>query len=159
MIHWELLLLIILANGVPIIVFDLFKSRFARPLDMGLRLADGQPLLGPSKTWRGLLASLPVTAIAGTGLGYSWQAGLTIAIAAMIGDIFSSYIKRRLKMVSGEFAPGLDQIPEALFPLLAVREMFSLTAEEVVVTLIVFIVLELFISRILYRFRLRKHPY
>jgi len=158
-IHLELLLLIIVANGVPVIAYDLFHSRFIMPLDFGFRLVDGQPLFGESKTWRGILLSVPVTATMALLLGMTWQSGALVAAAAMSGDLLSSFIKRRIRMTSGSFAPGIDQVPEALIPLLVMRESFGLSGEVVFATLVAFIVLEMFLSRVLFRLHLRKRPY
>ena len=37
------------------------------------------------------------------------------------GDLFSSFVKRRLDLASSSMAIGLDHIPESFFPLLASR--------------------------------------
>jgi hypothetical protein len=158
-INLELLLLIISANGVPILAFNLLRQHFSMPLDMGVSLPDGERLLGPSKTVRGLLFALPVTGIVAELIGLPWMLGLTVALWAMLGDLLSSFIKRRLHMSCGNQALGIDQVPESLFPLLAVAGHFSLSAEEIMATVITFIVLELLISRVLFRLHLRKRPH
>ena len=85
--------------------------------------------------------------------------GLTVALWAMLGDLLSSFIKRRLGMAPGSRALGLDQLPESLLPLLAVAGPLVISATEIMATVITFFVLELLISRVLFRLRLRKHPY
>jgi CDP-2,3-bis-(O-geranylgeranyl)-sn-glycerol synthase len=159
MINLELLLLIIIANGVPILAFDLLRQRFSIPLDIGICLPDGERLFGVSKTLRGLLLSLLITGIAAELVGLSLMLGLTVALWSMLGDLLSSFIKRRLRMSPGSQAPGIDQVPESLFPLLAVAGQFSLSGEEIMATVITFIVLELLISRVLFRLHLRKQPH
>jgi CDP-archaeol synthase len=77
----------------------------------------------------------------------------------MAGDLFSSFLKRRMKLPPSSRAIGLDQVPESLFPLLACRRPFSLTAFDTVVTVMAFFIGEILISRILYKFRLRDRPY
>jgi CDP-2,3-bis-(O-geranylgeranyl)-sn-glycerol synthase len=159
MINLETLLLILAANGVPVMASVLLNQRFVLPLDMGARLPDGRPLFGPSKTFRGLLLSLPLTGIVAELIGLSFTLGLTVALWAMLGDLLSSFIKRRLGMAPGSQALGLDQLPESLLPLLAVAGPLAISATEIMATVITFFVLELLISRILFRLRLRKHPY
>ena len=159
MINLEILLLILVANGVPVIASGLLNRRFEVPLDMGVRLPDGQPLFGSSKTLRGLLLSLPLTAIVAELIGLSFTLGLTVALWAMLGDLLSSFIKRRLGMASGSQALGLDQLFESLLPLLAVAGPLTISATEIMATVITFAVLELLISQILFRLKLRKHPY
>jgi len=155
----KLLLLLLVANGAPVIAYDLLKQRWAHPVDGHLRLPDGRRLLGSSCTLRGWLASTAATSAAAALLGLPAATGLLIALLAMAGDSLSSFIKRRLGQPSGSMALGLDQIPEALFPLLWVRQQFALQALDITLLVAGFIALELLLSRILYALRLRKHPY
>lgn len=159
MINLEILLLILVANGVPVIASVLLNHRFELPLDMRVRLPDGRPLFGASKTIRGLLLSLPLTGIVAELIGLSFTVGLTVSFWAMLGDLFSSFIKRRIGMAPGSQALGIDQLPESLLPLLAVAGPLAISATEIMATVITFVVLELLISRILFRLKLRKHPY
>jgi CDP-2,3-bis-(O-geranylgeranyl)-sn-glycerol synthase len=62
-------------------------------------------------------------------------------------------------MAPGSQALGLDQLPESLLPLLAVAGPLAISATEIMATVVTFFVLELLISRVLFRLRLRKHPY
>jgi hypothetical protein len=54
----QLLMLLALANGTPLIAKKIFGTAFAHPLDKGVTLADGQPLFGHSKTIRGIVLSI-----------------------------------------------------------------------------------------------------
>jgi phosphatidate cytidylyltransferase len=86
------------------------------------------PTLSPNKTWAGFLGGvlLPaaglaiyVTLLHGTG----WKAailGVVLALAAHLGDLFESWIKRRVgRKNSGSLIPGhggvLDRIDSTLF--------------------------------------------
>jgi len=51
----QLLVLMTLANGTPIVAKKIFGSHFSFPLDAGTIFFDGRPLFGPSKTIRGIL--------------------------------------------------------------------------------------------------------
>ncbi|HKJ22762.1 MAG TPA: CDP-archaeol synthase, partial [Gammaproteobacteria bacterium] len=57
----QLIFLLLVANGAPVLARQVRGARPARPLDGGLRLADGRPLLGRSKTLRGVGAALICT--------------------------------------------------------------------------------------------------
>jgi hypothetical protein len=155
----QLLILISLANGSPVIAKRILGETWARPIDGNARFVDGRPLLGPSKTIRGVIVSLMVTMLAAPLLGLESGIGLLVAAAAMAGDLLSSFLKRRLGLPASARATGLDQIPEALFPLLACRSAFSLTAIDIVVGCVIFFVGELLLSRLLFRLRLRDRPY
>jgi len=41
-----------------------------------------------------------------------WRVGTLVATFAMAGDLFSSFVKRRLHLASSRMAIGLDHIPE-----------------------------------------------
>jgi CDP-diglyceride synthetase len=106
------LLLLTIANGVPVIAKRLCGSFLSFPLDGGKILADGNPLFGETKTLRGVAVSVISTSIAAPMFGWSWITGCLAGGAAMTGDLFSSFIKRRMGKRSSSRAPGIDQIPE-----------------------------------------------
>ena len=155
----KLLLLLMVANGAPILVHALFAARWDQPIDANRHFIDGQPLLGPSKTWRGLVAALLSTPCAALLMGVSASTGLLIAAVAMAGDLLSSFCKRRLHIPPSGMALGLDQIPESLLPLLAIQRHFALEWLEIAQLTVTFMVLELVLSRILYALHIRKQPY
>jgi CDP-2,3-bis-(O-geranylgeranyl)-sn-glycerol synthase len=158
-IELQLLLLILAANGIPVIATAICGQRGAHPLDRGRKLSDGQRLWGDSKTWRGLLLALSVTGLAALALGLPALIGVIIGTAAMAGDLLSSFIKRRLGMASSSMALGLDQIPEALLPLLAVAGEFGLSWPTMLLTTLGFMALELALSQVLFRLGVRNRPY
>jgi CDP-2,3-bis-(O-geranylgeranyl)-sn-glycerol synthase len=159
MIYLQLLLLIIVANGLPIIVRWLLKGRWSTPIDGGAVFIDGLPLLGTSKTYRGVLSAIVGTTCIAIVMGWPWDIGLMVSLLAMLGDCLSSFVKRRMNLPSSSIALGLDQIPESLLPLLGVWHQLSLTWEGIVATVAGFLILELVLSGILYKLRIRKHPY
>jgi CDP-2,3-bis-(O-geranylgeranyl)-sn-glycerol synthase len=159
MLETKLLFLLLVANGAPIITYDLLKQRWAFPVDGGLRLWDGRRLFGQSCTLRGWASSAIATTAFAIVLGLPAKTGLSIALLAMAGDTFSSFIKRRLNRSPGSMALGLDQIPESLLPLLGVRQQFGVPLVTVALLVAGFVVLELLLSRLLYKLRLRKTPY
>ena len=159
MVLLQILLLILIANGAPILARNIFGNRYLQPLDGGLILSDGRPLFGPSKTLLGLGASLAITTIAAGLLGLPPAIGFLIAAAAMSGDLISSYIKRRLGRPCSSYAAGLDQIPEALLPSLLLMPLLNLRPAEVVLLVASFVALELGLSALLYRLRVRRQPY
>lgn len=155
----RILALLVVANGVPVILERIFGQRFSYPVDGGMTFPDGGPLLGPSKTWRGIAGSLALTPVVAWVIGMDAMSGLIVAGAAMLGDLTSSFVKRRLGIAPSGMALGLDQVPEALFPLIALNAVMNITVPEMAVTVAVFFVLELLLSRILFRLRIRKRPY
>ena len=155
----ELLLLLVIANGIPIIARKACGGFLAFPVDGHLRLADGQPLFGPAKTIRGVVLAVIVTGGCANLLGLGWRIGLVVGITAMLGDLVASFIKRRLKKPPSSRAFGLDQVLESLFPALACTHLLSLSALDVVIVVASFTVIELLLSRLLYRWHIRAEPY
>lgn len=155
----HILLLIIVANGTPILLRDIMHSRMNTPLDFGMRFVDGRRLLGDSKTWRGVLAAIMVTALLAAWLDYPAQTGAMVAALAMLGDCTASFIKRRLSLPPSSMAPLLDQVPESLLPAWVLMETFGLDTLSVFVVSGLFIVFELSASVVLYRLGIRKRPY
>lgn len=155
----HLLLLIIIANGAPIILRELVHDRYNLAVDFGVLLPDKNPVFGPSKTWRGIAATLVTTSVAAWLLGYQTETGLIIGFFAILGDLTSSFIKRRLSMPTSSMAPLLDQIPESLFPALVVMGTFNLMITTVIVLTLIFVITELLLSHILYKLGIRKKPY
>ena len=154
-----LLLLIIIANGAPILARLLLNDGFKLAVDFGQILPDKNRLFGPSKTWRGILAALLATTIASWLTGYSPETGLLIAVYAIIGDLGSSFIKRRLSMQPSSMAPLLDQVPESLLPAFMLKEVFNLDISAVILLVLIFIITELLLSHILYLYGVRRRPY
>lgn len=155
----QLLFLLIVANGAPVLGHAILKQNGNYPLDGGLVLADGQPLFGPSKTVRGIALSLLVTSVTTAVLSLPWIIGAVIAAGAMVGDLVSSFTKRRLRMPASSQAFGLDQVPESLLPLLFLKPWIDIAAGDIAILVIAFVVLELALSRVLFRLRLRERPY
>lgn len=153
------LLLLAVANGAPVLGHKLFGSRLGYPLDGGWRFVDGRPLLGPSKTLRGVVLALAAATVAAPLLGLAWITGALLAGLSMLGDLASSFIKRRLGRPPSSRALLLDQVPESLFPLLGLRVPLGLTAWDIALVVLAFFVLELLLSRLLYRLHLRDQPY
>ena len=138
-----LVLLTVVANAAPLVISLLMGQRWNAPLDGCLRLYDERPVLGPSKTIRGLLASMLATALLASLLGFSPVTGAGFASLAMLGDTCSSFIKRRLGIASSRSVPLLDQLPESLLPLWLMQPIVGGTTAEILVTVAIFTLVDL----------------
>jgi CDP-diglyceride synthetase len=155
----QAMVLLAVANGAPVVAKKILGRRFATPLDGGLRFLDGHPLFGASKTVRGIVIAVLATAAAAPAVGLDWSTGALAGIAALAGDLLSSFIKRRLNLPPSSKATGLDQIPESLLPLLACRAALSLSLLDIAAGVAIFFVGEVALSRLLFRAHLRDRPY
>jgi CDP-2,3-bis-(O-geranylgeranyl)-sn-glycerol synthase len=120
--------------------FATFSGGRGPALDFGRTWpVDGERILGPSKTWLGVLLgtlsgllvglllaqlilwappSLALVPRFGATLAASFPALLILAGGALGGDALGSFFKRRLGFRSSESVPLLDQVPFVLVPLL-----------------------------------------
>jgi CDP-2,3-bis-(O-geranylgeranyl)-sn-glycerol synthase len=105
------------------------------------------------------MASILVTTASAPLVGLEPAIGAIVAGTAMAGDLFSSFVKRRLNLPPSSQALGLDQIPECLFPMLACRDALALTAVDIVLGVVIFFAGGLMLSRLLFRAHLRDEPY
>lgn len=155
----QVLLLLVTANGAPILARRLLKRHLYKPLDAGFKLADGQPLLGPAKTWRGLIAALLLTSLLAPLLGLPLWLGFLFGLLTMVGDLLTSFVKRRLGMQASSRAVGFDYLLESLLPVAVLFVPLGLVVFDAIVICVLFLVLALLLSRILYRLGIRKRPY
>lgn len=159
LITLELFVMLALANGTPVVAAALLKSRWSVPVDGGALWFDGRPILGASKTWRGLVSGVLACALFAHVAGLGVPFGLLFGLLALTGDMLSSFIKRRLGMISSARAVGLDQIPEALLPMLLAMWWLPVSVWVILVVVAVFTLCDLFGSPLLYRLGIRRHPH
>jgi CDP-2,3-bis-(O-geranylgeranyl)-sn-glycerol synthase len=155
----RVLVLLAVANGVPVIAKRLLGNAFAYPLDGGSAFIDGRPIFGPAKTIRGILLSVLATSAFAPAIGLSATAGGLIAVAAMAGDLASSFVKRRMGYASSSRATGLDQLPECLLPALVGKGLLGLTFTDVIMIVVLFTLGEMLLSRLLFKLHVRDQPY
>jgi CDP-diglyceride synthetase len=95
-IAFEFILLLAIANGAPVIAEKLLGRFLSYPLDAGKTFVDGRPLFGSSKTARGIILAVMAASTCAPVLGFTWTTGFLIGLAAMAGDLVSSFVKRRM---------------------------------------------------------------
>ena len=155
----NVLIVLGLANGAPILAARLLGKRWAYPVDNGRCAADGSRWLGASKTWRGIGSAFLVALPVAIGLGFSMTTAVLMLSLSMLGDLISSFIKRRRGMDASSRAIGLDQIPEAGLPVLFLWLKASLNIVEAAMVVLLFVVVEVLLSKILFYLHIRKRPY
>ena len=155
----QMMMLLTLANGAPVVAKKICGSRFSLPLDFGATFFDGRPVFGSSKTIRGIVVSIIATTAGAPLIGLIPTIGVIAAGAAMAGDLFSSFLKRRLNLPPSSRALGIDQIPESLLPMLVCRDALQLTAVDIALGVGIFFAVEIALSRLLFRAHLRDEPY
>ena len=156
---FKFVLLLAIANGTPVILEKLLGRFLSYPLDLGKTFIDGRPLFGSSKTIRGIIVAVIGASVCAPVLGVAWTAGSLIGLAAMAGDLVSSFVKRRVGYPPSSKALGLDQIPESLLPALACKSLLALTVADVISVVALFSVGGFILSRLLFKMHIRDQPH
>jgi CDP-2,3-bis-(O-geranylgeranyl)-sn-glycerol synthase len=147
----RVLILLISANSAPWMLGRMLRERWNAPLDFGLTLRDGRRLLGSHKTWRGLVGGSLACAAAAALCGLGWPIGAEFGVLSLLGDMLSSALKRRLGLAPGREVPVIDQLPEALVPLIVFRRALGLDAVTILATTALFAVLDVLSTRARHR--------
>jgi CDP-archaeol synthase len=145
----HLVFLLVIANGTPALLGLALGARWNLPLDHNRQFTDKRPLLGPSKTLRGFIGALLVTALLAPLFKLSLLDGASFALLAMLGDLCSSFIKRRLGLASSRSVPLLDQLPESVLPLWGMQTALGSSHSEMALAASIFIVIDLLLSSLL----------
>ena len=122
------------ANSTPV----LFGG--GTPIDFGEKMPDGEPILGPGKTWRGAFAGIAAAIMIAGSQAYiqshsnlsnyslismSLWLGFLLGTGAIVGDSVKSFFKRRFRIKRGAEWPLLDQLD-----FIAGALLFSLLSES-----------------------------
>lgn len=142
------LLLVIAANATPWLVGRMMGRQWTAPLDFGLVLRDGQRLFGDHKTWRGVASGALACGLVSHLLHLGFGLGVMFGLLALVGDAASSACKRRLHLAPGAESPALDQLPEALLPLIVFAAPLRLDAVMITLVAACFAVFDLLAARI-----------
>jgi hypothetical protein len=145
------LLLVVVANLAPWATGRYLSRYWRTPLDGGATFADGSRVLGDHKTWRGLVVGLLACGAAAWLLHIPLLIGIAFGALSLAADTTTSFIKRRLRLQPGAELPVVDQLPEALVPLLVLARPLELGLIQSVTVALVFLVLDLAATRL-------RHP-
>jgi len=143
----DALLLLAAANATPVIFARVLGNRLAAPIDAMFRRHGEPPILGAHKTWRGLITGAAAALLAGSMIPCGAWTGLAFGALSLSGDLASSYVKRRLRRPPGHEVLLVDQLPEALLPLITLAGPLGLTVASIAGTAACFTVLDLITAR------------
>ncbi len=150
---FSIVILLLTANGLPIIARNLLTEKLEYPIDFGIKLPDHHPIFGISKTWRGVIASILGTGALAYLIGFPKIVIAKFGFYAMLGDLFSSFFKRRMGLPESSKTRGLDVIPESLFPLIMLHNHLNINMLEIVIIVGIFVIVEITLSPVLYCLR------
>ena len=116
------------------------------PLDGGRLFFDGKRLFGKGKTIKGcfvgifagiIISLLQHIALPFPSIGYALLRGFLMGAGAIAGDLFGSFIKRRLNIESGDAAPLLDQLDFMIGAIIFVAPLGLPSIEIVIISIVV----------------------
>ncbi|MFC1804124.1 CDP-2,3-bis-(O-geranylgeranyl)-sn-glycerol synthase [Thermoproteota archaeon] len=128
------------------------------PLDGGENWLDGKPFLGSHKTFRGsivgILAGLLIGLIQGNPL-----IGFTQGLGAILGDLISSFLKRRWDIAPGASSPILDQLDFIVVAIILSLPFQNTTMSEIITILVVTIPIHYLVNYLAWLTGLKKNPW
>lgn len=97
-----------IANATPVVLGG------GMPLDGGRRWFDGEPIFGDHKTVRGAASGFVAGILIGI-LQLEPLRGALLSVGTITGDLFVSFLKRRLRLKPGAMFPVADQMGFIVF--------------------------------------------
>ncbi|SFN19847.1 CDP-archaeol synthase [Marinobacter pelagius] len=155
----ELYVMLVLANGAPVVAARILGERWDQPVDGNRLWSDRRPVLGSSKTWRGLVSGCLACALFSlvTGLGFLF--GALFGFLGLLGDMISSFVKRRMGLQSSARALGLDQIPEAVLPMILAIFWLPVGWGSALLVVVLFTLSNILLSPLLHQLGIRDRPH
>jgi CDP-2,3-bis-(O-geranylgeranyl)-sn-glycerol synthase len=148
------------ANAAPVVLGG------GPPLDMGKKFLDGRRIFGDGKTTHGCVGGIIAGAVIGlfqgifrAPLGEHILLGFMLALGALLGDLVSSFIKRRIDIERGGAAPGLDQLSFVVVALLLASPVKVPSWQVIVTLLIITPPIHLATNFIGYKLGFKSRPY
>jgi CDP-2,3-bis-(O-geranylgeranyl)-sn-glycerol synthase len=151
----------VVANKIPVL------KNWKTPLDFG-RSYKGIRVLGPNKTWRGLLTGTIIAGVVallqftahnngGTWLG-AFGLGALMGLGALTGDAIESFIKRQRGVPAGHSWFPFDQIDYIIGGLLIIYPFTRLPLHIIALIFVSFFGLHLLVAYIGYLLHLKDRP-
>ena len=141
-----------IANSTPVVLGG------GPPVDGGATWSDGKPILGANKTIRGSITEV----LAGTIIGLlqgNLVGGFAQSAGAILGDLISSFYKRRRDYPPGSSMPFIDQLD---FIIMAVILSYPFQATDLVSALTIMVItvpIHYAVNYIAWLLKLKKNPW
>ena len=151
-----------IANASPLIIAKIIHKR--HPIDFNKNFIDGRRFFGKNKSIEGFIFGIICGIITGIFLAslnlHTIYGASILSFGALLGDLFGSFIKRRLRMKSGDPFPIIDQL---MFLLIALA-LYSIIIKPVTLFSLIFLsistlILHIITNFIAYKINLKTHPW
>lgn len=167
------------ANAIPVVAAAMpLLKKYDAPIDGG-RTFRGHALLGPHKTWRGIIAGVIIATLTlwlqqllfahfswaqfvADGVDYAklpvLLLGPLFAIGALGGDAVESFFKREQNIKSGSSWVPFDQLDYIIGSLVISLFFVILTPMQYIWAIVVWFMMHLIASYVGYKLGLKKDP-
>jgi CDP-2,3-bis-(O-geranylgeranyl)-sn-glycerol synthase len=127
-------------------------------LDGGEKWLDGKPFLGSHKTLRGSIAGI----FAGLLIGFlqgSALVGFAQGLGAILGDLISSFLKRRWDVAPGESFPLLDQLDFIIVAVLLSQPLVNSSVQAIIIIIIVTVPIHYLTNYLSWMLKMKDNPW
>ena len=140
------------ANSSPVVLGG------GPPVDGGALWTDGKPILGANKTIRGTITGI----LAGTIIGLiqgNFIGGFAQSAGALLGDLLSSFYKRRRDYAPGSSMPIIDQLDFISLAVVLSYPFQQTDLLSVAVIMVVTVPIHYAVNYIAWLVKLKKNPW
>lgn len=141
-----------LANATPVAFGG------GAPLDRGRKWVDGKPILGGHKTLRGCISGILAGLLLGALQGHP-IIGLSQGVGTILGDLISSFFKRRWDVAPGESFPILDQLDFIVVAVLLSQPFTHASLTEIIIILVVTVPIHYATNYVSWLTKMKEHPW
>ena len=140
------------ANSTPVVLGG------GPPVDGGESWVDGKPILGKNKTIRGCLSGILVGTLVGFLQG-NLLGGSAQATGAILGDLLSSFLKRRYDLTPGSSMPIVDQLDFITLAVILSHPFQATNLLSVAIFMIITVPIHYATNYIAWLLKLKKNPW
>jgi CDP-2,3-bis-(O-geranylgeranyl)-sn-glycerol synthase len=128
------------------------------PLDAGENWFDGKPFLGSHKTLRGCIVGVLAGLLIGILQG-NILSGLTQGVGAILGDLISSFFKRRWDVAPGESYPLLDQLDFIIVAVILSQPFTKASLTEIIIILVITVPIHYLTNYVSWLLKMKENPW
>jgi len=140
------------ANSSPVVLGG------GTPLDRGLKWLDGKPFLGSHKTIRGCVFGILAGSIIGLLQG-NFFGGIAQSVGAILGDLISSFFKRRMDFEPGASVPLLDQLNFIVVAIILSQPYQHTSWVHILTILVITAPIHYAVNYVAWLLKLKSHPW
>ena len=141
-----------IANSTPVVLGG------GPPVDGGKLWSDSKPILGANKTIRGSITGI----LAGTLIGVlqgNLVGGFAQAVGAILGDLISSFYKRRRDYSPGSSMPIIDQLDFIIMAVILSYPFQSTDLSSALTIMVVTIPIHYGTNYVAWLLKMKKNPW